>query len=123
MNRYQNAQGKEEAFYQIICPVCGFKDATTDKSKWTCPECEIKTKKVVTVKTININTPEARASVAEGVKAAMNNPKTSPEVSKELNKAFDILLAMGVKPAEPAPVKEAFKVGGLQCKIISTRRK
>jgi predicted Zn-ribbon and HTH transcriptional regulator len=122
MNRYAKAAPSKETegTYQMIkCGVCGFKDATNDMLNWKCPECEVKVKR-----TINMQAPEVKTNVVEGVKAAIENQKGSPELKGALD---TMLKSMGVerKPVEqpaPATVREV-KIGGLQCKIVTTRRK
>jgi predicted Zn-ribbon and HTH transcriptional regulator len=112
MNRYAKAapsKEKEGTYVMIKCPVCGFKDATNDELNWKCPECEVKVNKIVKVE-------------------AQDTIKIQTKPSPELKSALDTMLkSMGVerKPVEqpaPATVREV-KIGGLQCKIVTTRRK
>lgn len=117
MNRYKKAApGKEEegTFYQIKCEVCGFKDATKDKSTWTCPDCEIKTKRVIAVKDAIVK--HAEITTEDTIKI-----QTKPKALDEWQKAIQDIT--GIKPPAPAEVKQSFKVGGLQCKIVTTKRK
>ena len=122
MNRYAKAAPSKESegtYVMVKCPVCGFKDATNDELNWKCPECEVKVKR-----TINMQAPEVKTNVVEGVKAAIENQKSSPELKSALD---TMLKSMGVerKPVEqpaPATVKQVM-IGGLQCKIVTTRRK
>jgi DNA-directed RNA polymerase subunit RPC12/RpoP len=128
MNRYKKAAPSKESegtYQMITCPVCGFKDATSDALTWTCPECEDKK--------------EMKERVVEGVKAAIKNPLVNQALKQELSKALpkleekkievkqeveDFMASMGFKvpePPKPEIVRE-FKVGGLQCKIVKTGR-
>jgi hypothetical protein len=189
--KYKGPQ-EELNFEMIKCAVCGFKDATSDKTTWSCPECEkaqLKEMKVQKAKEIDVKiklgqmpdrnksfhkTLQATTNVEAGVKAAIASPKTSPELKKALTALMpkevtkvtinapepvpkvklgaiaipenvkivtqpatpetialvannDLLAAFhamtGTKPAEPAQVKQEFKVGGFSCKIVTTNRK
>lgn len=115
MNRYAKAAPSKEtegSYRQIVCGVCGFKDATLNMLNWKCPECEAKTKRIVQAvkyaQKIEINTEE----------------KASPELKGALN---TMLQSMGVErkpPEQPTPEQvKHITIGGLQCKIVTTKRK
>lgn len=147
-NRYKSIlEGqKDEVWYQIKCEKCEFIDCTQNKETWECCECRekrnLKVNKVIT----------APIKIPESIKKALVTKVITPERMKEIEKeeqmqatqqalnetkviqhaaekqveesefmgAFHSVL--GTKPAEPAVVKSEFKVGGLQCKIVSTRK-
>jgi hypothetical protein len=130
-NRFKNAAPSEEVegtFFQIKCEVCGFKDATTDKTTWKCPECEIGIKKVMvvsapktTIEKLNKQEKDVQASqqAVNETKAIQHAAETAVETDQFLKDFHNVL---GTKPAIPATVKEIFSKGGFQCKIVTTRK-
>jgi hypothetical protein len=118
MNRYNKASPSNETegtYFQIICPTCGFKDATSNASTWTCPECEDKTKRIVQAvryaQKIEIDTDTEEVKVENGMLGAL----------ADLKKSLGIEPIKPPQPPAPEIVRE-YKVGGLQCKIIKTNR-
>jgi ribosomal protein L37AE/L43A len=138
MNRYNKAAPSKESegtYQMITCPVCGFKDATSDVLTWTCPECEDKVtaaKRVVADVKKAIASPLVSPELKQALKAHVPalEKYIQPEVKVEngmLGALADLKKSLGIEPVKPpqppAPeIVREYKVGGLQCKIIKTNR-
>lgn len=127
-NKYKSiTEGQEETWYPIKCGKCGFKDATTDKSTWTCPECEISVKKILVagmsgvavIKKLEADQMKVSHQAINEAKAIQHTAEKQVQTDQFLKDFHNVL---GTKPAEPAVVKSEFKVGGLACKIVSTKK-